>query len=103
MLYLYWMKEVNNMAIAQKNKRIDFRIENKQKRFLMYVASLRHKKLSAFLLECALKEAEELMANRNHFQLPEQQWQAFCAALDSPAREIPKLKNLFKGPNIFDE
>ena len=69
----------------------------------MYVASLRHKKLSAFILESVMKEAEESMANRNHFQLLEPQWKAFCAALDRPAREIPKLKNLFKGPDIFNE
>jgi len=84
------------MAIAQKNRRIDLRIENSQKDFLMYVAALRHKKLSAFLLDSALKEAEELIANKSHFQLPERKWKAFCSALDSPAREIPKLKRLFK-------
>jgi len=103
MLYSYWVKEVRNMATIQKNTRIDFRIDNKQKKFLMYVASLRQKKLSAFILESAMKEAEELMADRNNFQLPEPQWKAFCEALDSPAREIPKLKNLFKGPDIFNE
>lgn len=91
------------MAIAQKNKRIDLRIDDDQKEFLMYVASFRRKKLSAFLLESAMKEAEELMANRNHFQLPESQWKAFCTALDRPAREIPKLKKLFQGQNIFSK
>ena len=91
------------MTIAQKNTRIDLRIESKQKMFLTYVASLRHKKLSAFLLECALKEAEDVMVSKNHFELSEKKWQAFSAALDRPARDIPKLKNLFKGPNIFHE
>lgn len=90
------------MAIAQKDKRIDFRIEDSQKDLLVYAAALKNKKLSAFVLDSALKEAEELVAQKTHFQLPERQWKAFCFALDSPAREIKKLKNLFKGTDIFN-
>ncbi len=91
------------MAIAQKNRRIDLRIESSQKNLLVYAASLHHKKLSAFVLDSALKEAEELIADKTHFQLPQAQWKAFCAALDSPAREIPRLKKLFQEQNIFNE
>ncbi|MDD5130755.1 MAG: DUF1778 domain-containing protein [Candidatus Omnitrophica bacterium] len=91
------------MATIPKNTRIDFRIDDQQKKYLMHVASLRRKKLSAFILESAMKEAEELMADKNNFQLNQSQWKAFSAALDAPAREIPRLKNLFKGPVIFNE
>ena len=90
------------MALAQKNRRIDLRIENSQKNLLVYAASVRHKKLSAFVLDSALKEAEELIAEKAHFQLPQAQWKAFCIALDSPAREIPKLKKLFQKQNILN-
>ena len=90
------------MATIQKDTRIDLRIENSQKDFLVYAATLNNQKLSAFVLDSALKEAEELVASKDHFALPERQWKAFCAALDRPAREIPKLKKLFKEPNIFN-
>lgn len=91
------------MAITQKDTRIDLRIENSQKDFLVYAASLQHKKLSAFVIDCALKEAEELVASKVHFALPPQQWKDFCKALDRPAREIPQLKKLFKEPGVFNE
>lgn len=91
------------MTTTQKDTRIDLRIENTQKDFLVYAASLQNKKLSAFVVDCALKEAEELVSNKIQFALPQQQWKAFCTALDQPAREIPKLKKLFKTPNIFHE
>ncbi len=91
------------MTTTQKDTRIDLRIENTQKDFLVYAASLQNKKLSAFVVDCALKEAEELVSNKIQFALPPQQWKVFCTALDRPAREIPKLKKLFKAPNIFHE
>ncbi len=89
--------------IIQKDTRIDLRVERGQKEFLSYAASLRKKKLSAFILDSAYNVAEELIADKLHFSLPEKQWNAFCAALDAPAREIPQLKQLFTGPKIFDE
>ncbi len=89
------------MATTQKDMRIDLRIENSQKNFLIYAASLRNTKLSTFLLDSALKEAEELVASKVHFPLSNQQWEAFFSTLDRPARTIPQLKKLFKEPNIF--
>lgn len=91
------------MPITQKDTRIDLRIENSQKDFLVYAASLKNMKLSAFVLNCAIKEAEDLVANKTQFVLPEAKWKAFCAALDRPARENPKLKKLFKEADIFHE
>ncbi len=91
------------MIKLQKNTRIDLRVENSQKDFLVYAASMQKKNLSSFVLDCALKEAEEMIANKIQFALPAKQWKEFCTALDRPAREIPKLKKLFKEPDIFNE
>lgn len=89
------------MAVIQKDTRIDLRIENSQKDFLVYAASLKNMKLSAFVLNSAIKEAEDLVASKTQFTLPEAQWKAFNAALDRPARENPKLKKLFKMADVF--
>ena len=89
------------MAITQKDTRIDLRIENSKKDFLIYAASMRNIKLSAFVLDSALKEAGDLIASKVHFPLTDRQWKSFCAALDRPARTIPKLKKLFAGPDVF--
>jgi len=89
------------MPVIQKDTRIDLRIENSQKDFLVYAASLKSMKLSAFVLSSAIKEAEDLVASKTQFTLPDAQWKAFNEALDRPARENPKLKKLFKGPDVF--
>ncbi|MBI2093995.1 MAG: DUF1778 domain-containing protein [Candidatus Omnitrophica bacterium] len=88
---------------TQKDDRIDLRIEAEQKNFLNYAAKIRNMKLSAFVLTSALKEADEVVADKVHFSIAEKQWKTFCAVLDEPAREIPKLKQLFSGPNKFKE
>lgn len=89
--------------IIQKDNRIDLRVETTQKDFLAYAASLCKKKLSAFILDSALNDAEEIIADKLHFSLPKEQWNTFCAALDAPAREIPQLKRLFASSQVFDE
>jgi len=91
------------MTIKQKNERLDLRVKDSQKNYLIYAATLRDMKLSAFVLDSAMKEAEEVVNQNVHFKLPEKQWKAFCQALDQPAREIPALKKLFAKPSIFDE
>jgi uncharacterized protein (DUF1778 family) len=89
------------MPVIQKDTRIDLRIENSQKDFLVYAASLKNMKLSAFVLNSAIKEAEDLVASKTQFALPEAKWKAFSAALDRPARENAKLKKLFKATDVF--
>jgi len=86
-----------------KDDRIDLRIKRAQKNFLNYAASLHNMKLSAFVLYSAVKAAEETVSEKIHFSLSKKQWNSFCEALDRPSCEIPKLKKLFAGPNIFDE
>ena len=91
------------MATKQKNDRIDVRVKSSQKSYLLYAATLRDVKLSTFVLDSAMKEAEEIVNQNVHFALPEKQWKKFCTALDQPAREILRLKKLFAKPSIFDE
>ena len=91
------------MTIKQKNERLDLRVKDSQKSYLIYAATLRDMKLSAFVLDSAMKEAEEVVNQNVRFTLPDKQWKAFCQALDKPAREIPALKKLFAKPSIFNE
>ena len=91
------------MATKQKNDRIDVRVKSSQKNYLIHAATLRDVKLSTFVLESAMKEAEEVVNQNIHFALPDKQWKTFCEALDRPAREIPRLKKLFSKSGFFDE
>ncbi len=37
-----------------------------------------------------------------HFALPADRWQAFCDALDSPPKDLPRLKKLMSEASLFD-
>jgi len=41
-------------------------------------------------------------ADQVQFVLPEDRWQAFCVALDSPPKEIPALRKLLTESSLFD-
>jgi len=91
------------MSTKNKSDRIDLRVKESQKNYLMHAAALRDVKLSTFVLESALKEAEDVVNQNVHFALPDKQWKAFCDVLDRPAREVPRLKKLFENPGPFDD
>ncbi len=88
---------------TQKDTRIDFRVKSQQKELLNYAASIQNMTLSAFVMESALKEAEEIVSEKIQFSLSQKQWKTFCDQLDQPAKSITKLKKLFSGPSVFNE
>ena len=91
------------MKLNHKNDRIDIRVKGQQKTVLAQAAGLSHMSLTAFILNSAIKEAEEIIAEKVYFALSEKQWKEFCSALDRAPREIPQLKKLFARPSIFDD
>ena len=60
------------------------------------------KSVSEFVLEAALSEAEERLADRSVFTLDAKRWEDFVAALDAPPRRHPRLEQLFREPSVFD-
>jgi uncharacterized protein (DUF1778 family) len=42
------------------------------------------------------------LAAQTRFVLPEAQMNAFYAALDQPAKSIPRLRKLLKKPSVFE-
>lgn len=66
-------------------------------------ALLQEKTVSDFVLDKAFEAAQQIIAERTHFKLSAEQWEAFCQALDAPARAIPALRRLLTKPGVFDE
>ncbi len=89
--------------LMQKDLRIDFRFQSKQKELLHYAAAAVNMSVPAFIKKSALKEAKEIVSEKIQFVLPNKQWKVFCDRLDQPAQSIPKLKKLFAAPSIFHE
>jgi uncharacterized protein (DUF1778 family) len=86
---------------SARTEKLDLRLSKATKQTLQAAAASR-KTMSEFVLDSALQEAEERLADRRVFTLDTKQWDAFVAALDAPPRAHPRLEKLFREPSAFD-
>lgn len=84
-----------------KTERIDVRASSAVKQLLQEVASACHKNVSEFLLDAGVTAANQALADRRHFVLGDDQWQAFQQALDRPVQAKPRLKKLLSEPGVL--
>lgn len=84
-----------------RSEKLDLRLSAEAKRMLAAAASAAGRSVSDFVLESALGRAEETLADRRSFHLDADRWASFSAALDAPARDLPRLKRLLNEPGIF--
>ncbi|MBG3876208.1 DUF1778 domain-containing protein [Desulfovibrio oxamicus] len=82
---------------------INLRVPPEQKAIIDLAAALAGKNRTAFILEHAVRSAEELLLEKSHFQLSTAQWDAFQAALDAPVRDNPALEHLLATPAPWDD
>jgi uncharacterized protein (DUF1778 family) len=92
------------MATQRTNRteKLDLRLSKSAKQTLQAAAAAARKAVSEFVLDAALGEAEERLADRTIFTLDGNQWNAFVTALDAPPRRHPRLERLFQEPSVFD-
>jgi uncharacterized protein (DUF1778 family) len=88
---------------TNRTEKLDLRLTRAAKQTLQAAASAANKSVSEFVLETALNEAEERLADRTVFTLDEKQWDAFVKALDAPPRHNARLQRLFREPSVFDK
>jgi uncharacterized protein (DUF1778 family) len=89
-------------AHARRSEKLDLRISAAAKRTLKAAARASSRTVSGFVLESALSRADETLADRRQFVLPQPKWNAFVAALDAPIRSLPRLQRLLTEPGFFD-
>jgi len=92
-----------NSQRTNRTEKLDLRLSKSAKQTLQAAAAAARKSVSEFILETALSEAEERLADRSIFTLDAKRWDAFIAALDAPPRRHPRLERLFREPSVFDE
>jgi uncharacterized protein (DUF1778 family) len=85
-----------------KTEKLDLRLNASNKMILQAAAHAAHRSVSEFVLESALRRAEETLPDRQHFGLNATQWEAFQGALAAPARVIPRLSKLLQDPSVFE-
>ena len=87
---------------AARSEKLDLRLTPLAKQTLQAAAEAAHKSVSEFVLDSALREAEDRLADRRVFMLGEADWNSFVAALDAPPRAHERLQRLFREPPMFD-
>lgn len=91
-----------SLMTERRTEKLDVRISRSAKSKLQAAASATHRSMSDFVMESALSKAEEMLAERRIFALNAANWTAFQAALDAPARPLPRLKALLAKPGFFN-
>lgn len=84
-----------------KTERIDVRASSSVKQLFQEAARPCNKNVSEFLLDAGVTAANQVLADRRHFMLNDDQWQAFQQALDRPVQAKPRLKKLLNEPDCI--
>lgn len=85
-----------------KTAPINMRVEPRQQALLTKAASLVHKDRSAFILDVACREAENVLLDQRLFYLDKDAFEAFKSALEKPVPENDKLKALLAEPSPWE-
>jgi len=73
-----------------------------QKEVIARAANLKQTTLTNFMVEQAFQAAQQILADQVHFYLSDEKWDEFCAALDAPPKDLPRLRKLLARPGVFD-
>ena len=86
-----------------RDTKVQLRMMPLQKVVISRTANLKQTTLTNFMVENAFNAAQQILADQVHFYLSPEKWEEFCAALDSPPKDIPALRKLLIGPSVFDD
>lgn len=89
-------------TLTPKEERLAIRIAPEAKELLRRAAQRQHASLSHFIVGAALDRAASLLADETRFVVPQASADAFCRALDAPARDIPELTRLFAENSVLE-
>lgn len=97
------MKPAAESLPVMKDQRLNIRASAEVKRLVEEAAQATHMTASAFVLQAALRSAQDVLADQTRFVLAPDQWSAFTAALNRPAHEIGALERAASKPSPFSE
>jgi uncharacterized protein (DUF1778 family) len=83
-----------------RNRRFQLRATASEEELIKVAADLQGVNVTEFILRSACEKAEHSLASQTRFVLNEKQWKAFMAALDRPAKDKPRLRQLFREHHV---
>jgi uncharacterized protein (DUF1778 family) len=87
---------------VSRTERLALRTTSDQRDLLLAASQTTGVTLSEFVLSHATRAAEGVLADRQTFRLGRSAWDDFLAALDRPAQDVPRLRELLGGSNALD-
>lgn len=85
-----------------RDTKVQLRMRPLQKEVIARAANLKQTTLTNFMVEQAFQAAQQILTDQVHFYLSDQKWDEFCAALDAPPKDLPRLRKLLARPSVFD-
>ena len=86
--------------MSTKDARVDIKTTKDAKATLEQAAYALGTTLSAFILDCSMSKAREILAQSDLIHLTRKESERFIAALQNPPKANKKLKQLFKKHSI---
>ncbi len=87
---------------SPNNDILQLNLNSQQKDIIARAAILKQTTMTNFILEKSYEAAVTILAEQSLFSLSDEQWDAFCSALEAPPKDIPALRNLLTEKSIFD-
>ncbi|WP_448059815.1 type II toxin-antitoxin system TacA family antitoxin [Cellulomonas hominis] len=84
-----------------KGTRIALRVTGHQKETIEAAAAALGRSVTDFAVQVAVEKADEVLADRRTFHVPDHQWAEFERLLDAPVRPNGGLVDLFAKPSVF--
>jgi uncharacterized protein (DUF1778 family) len=92
------------MAVSSReqprDRRFQLRATASEEELIKIAADRQGVNVTEFILRSAREKAEQTLADQTRFVLDDRQWKAFMTALDRPARDKPRLRQLFKERHV---
>ncbi len=88
-------------SAPNKAERFNIRVTNEEKTMVEQAARASRVSASQFILQAALRSAEEVLADQAVFVLAPVQWEAFVERLDKPVRIVPELERAARESDAF--
>ena len=89
-------------VLDSKKHRLNLRTTRQQRKLIEVAAGLCGEDMTDFVITSAYNRAEQVLADRRHFELPAERWKKFVAALDRRPVSKSRLRRLLSEPSILE-
>jgi len=89
-----------NAPKRSRHRRFQLRATVAEENLIKVAADRKGMNVTEFIIRSACETAERTLSEQTRFVLNEKQWKLFMEALDRPAQEKPRLRQLFSESHV---